>query len=117
MESDVGLGSDMSNQTDVFNNALGFFKSDSEEVRSAAAFAVGASFGFRVVNREADIMVVGNIAIGSQDRFLPVIIKQVQSDDEKRLLSMHALKEVCPKTRTPRIYSLLSSGRLPLLAC
>jgi cullin-associated NEDD8-dissociated protein 1 len=37
---------------------------------------------------------VGNIAIGSQERFLPVIVKQVQNDDEKRLLSMHALKEV-----------------------
>ncbi|KAG9126256.1 hypothetical protein FRC07_004222 [Ceratobasidium sp. 392] len=73
---EIGRFIDMSNQPDVFDNALGFFKSDSEEVRSAAAFAVG------------------NIAIGSQERFLPVIVKQVQADEEKRLLSLHALKEV-----------------------
>ena len=38
--------------------------------------------------------VAGNIAIGNIHQFLPVIIQQVQSNDEKRLLSLHALKEV-----------------------
>ncbi|QRW19786.1 cullin-associated NEDD8-dissociated protein 1 [Rhizoctonia solani] len=69
---EIGRFIDMSNQPEVFDNSLGFFKSDAEEIRNAAAFAVG------------------NIAIGSQERFLPVIVKLVQTDDEKRLLSMNA---------------------------
>lgn len=36
----------------------------------------------------------GNIAIGNLHQFLPVIVKLVQSDPKKRLLSLHALKEV-----------------------
>jgi hypothetical protein len=37
----------------------------------------------------------GNIAIGNLHQFLPAILKLVQSDAKKRLLSLHALKEVC----------------------
>ncbi|KDQ17665.1 hypothetical protein BOTBODRAFT_172104 [Botryobasidium botryosum FD-172 SS1] len=73
---EIGRFIDMSPQADIFTNSLEFFLADSEELRSAAAFAVG------------------NIAIGNIHQFLPVIIQQVQSNDEKRLLSLHALKEV-----------------------
>lgn len=37
---------------------------------------------------------VGNIAIGNLHQFLPAILTLVQSDPKKRLLSLHALKEV-----------------------
>lgn len=37
---------------------------------------------------------IGNIAIGNLHAFLPVIVKQISSSDEHRLLSLHALKEV-----------------------
>jgi hypothetical protein len=37
---------------------------------------------------------LGNIAIGNLHQFLPVIVKIVESDPKRRLLSLHALKEV-----------------------
>ncbi|CAE6466306.1 unnamed protein product [Rhizoctonia solani] len=93
---EIGRFIDMSNQSDVFDNSLGFFKSDAEEVRNAAAFAVG------------------NIAIGSQERFLPIIVKLVQTDDEKRLLSMHALKEVVSHCSQAHLESIAESLWQPL---
>lgn len=39
-------------------------------------------------------MLSGNMAIGNVQNFLPVIINLVQSNNEKRLLALHALKEV-----------------------
>jgi hypothetical protein len=41
-------------------------------------------------------MITGNIAIGNLHQFLPAIVKMVESDPKKRLLSLHALKEVRP---------------------
>lgn len=49
--------------------------------------------------READVVITGNIAVGNLHLFLPVIVKLVQNDKEKRLLALHAIKEVvsnCP---------------------
>jgi len=66
----------MSPQSDVFANAIEHFAAEQEEIRTAAAFAAG------------------NIAIGNLHQFLPAILKFVQSDAKKRLLSLHALKEV-----------------------
>lgn len=37
---------------------------------------------------------IGNIAVGNLHHFLPVIVKMVERDPAKRLLSLHALKEV-----------------------
>lgn len=95
----------MSNQPEVFDNSLGFFKAESEEVRSAAAFAVGTSLILLLPSdamRWLTHLGIGNIALGSQERFLPVIVKHVQNDEDKRLLSMHALKEVhTPSIPTP----------------
>ncbi|KAF8680510.1 TATA-binding protein interacting (TIP20) [Rhizoctonia solani] len=93
---EIGRFIDMSNQPEVFDNSLGFFKSDAEEIRNAAAFAVG------------------NIAIGSQERFLPVIVKLVQTDDEKRLLSMNALKEVVSHCSQAHLESIAESLWQPL---
>jgi len=68
--------SDLSPQSELFNIALQYFSSDSEELRSAAAFAVG------------------NIAIGNPNTFLPLILNVAQSNKDKQLLSLHALREV-----------------------
>ncbi|KAF8651021.1 hypothetical protein AX16_004955 [Volvariella volvacea WC 439] len=70
------LCSDLSIQHDIFPNAIAFFTAEQEELRSAAAFAAG------------------NIAIGNLHQYLPAIVKLVESDPKKRLLSLHALKEV-----------------------
>ncbi len=50
-------------------------------------------------NMETDIWLTevntGNMAVGNLHHFLPLIVKLVERDQEKRLLSLHALKEVC----------------------
>ncbi|KAF9261953.1 TIP120-domain-containing protein [Marasmius fiardii PR-910] len=73
---ELGRFIDMTPQQDIFTNAIEHFSAEQEEVRSAAAFAAG------------------NIAIGNLQHFLPAIVKLVRSDAKKRLLALHALKEV-----------------------
>ncbi|KAI0825335.1 ARM repeat-containing protein [Trametes gibbosa] len=73
---EVGRFIDMSPQHDIFIHAIERFTAEQEEVRTAAAFAAG------------------NIAVGNLHHFLPVIVKMVENDPEKRLLSLHALKEI-----------------------
>ncbi|KAI0638875.1 ARM repeat-containing protein [Trametes polyzona] len=73
---EVGRFIDMSPQHEIFNQAIERFTAEQEEVRTAAAFAAG------------------NIAVGNLHHFLPVIVKMVENDPEKRLLSLHALKEI-----------------------
>ena len=70
-------GRDMEPQQELFSNVIEHFGSDQEDVRTAAAFAAG------------------NMAIGNLQHFLPPVVKMVESDAKKRLLSLHALKEVC----------------------
>ncbi|EJD55111.1 TIP120-domain-containing protein [Auricularia subglabra TFB-10046 SS5] len=73
---EIGRFVDMAPQSDLFNTCVDLFAADSEELRGAAAFAIG------------------NITIGNTHVFLPVLLKLVQSSSEKRLLCLHALKEV-----------------------
>ncbi|KAJ7646186.1 armadillo-type protein [Mycena rosella] len=61
---------------EIFRDTIEHFAAEQEEIRAAASFAAG------------------NIAIGSLQQFLPAIVKIVKSDAKKRLLSLHALKEV-----------------------
>jgi cullin-associated NEDD8-dissociated protein 1 len=82
----------MSRQKDTFTSAIDHFEAEQEEIRAAAAFAAG----WLVVSYHANSKsaIIGNIAIGNLHQFLPAIIKMVESDPKKRLLSLHALKEV-----------------------
>ncbi|CAL1696941.1 unnamed protein product [Somion occarium] len=73
---EIGRFIDMWAQQDIFNQAITHFASEQEEVRTAAAFAAG------------------NMAVGNLQHFLPVIVKMVETDSQRRLLSLHALKEV-----------------------
>ncbi|KAJ7211033.1 armadillo-type protein [Mycena haematopus] len=73
---ELGRFIDMSNQQEIFRDAIEHFAAEQEDIRAAASFAAG------------------NIAIGSLQQFLPAIVKIVKSDPKKRLLSLHALKEV-----------------------
>ncbi|TFK28383.1 TIP120-domain-containing protein [Coprinopsis marcescibilis] len=73
---ELGRFIDMSPQGDVFSNVIQHFSSDQEEIRSAAAFAAG------------------NVVIGNLSQFLPVIVKMVETDPKRRLLALHAAKEV-----------------------
>ncbi|KAH9949483.1 ARM repeat-containing protein [Amylocystis lapponica] len=73
---EIGRFIDMSPQHDIFTHSIDCFTAEQEEIRTAAAFATG------------------NIAVGNLHHFLPIIVKMVETDPEKRLLSLHALKEV-----------------------
>ena len=92
----------MANQIQVFNATIAFFDSESEDVKSAAAFAVGmfsslfVMFIFKWYS--------GSIAIGDMDIFLSPILKMTEKGDGKKLLALHALKEV--------VLSLLSNNVL-----
>ncbi|KAG7090596.1 hypothetical protein E1B28_009701 [Marasmius oreades] len=89
---ELGRFIDMTPQQDIFANAIEHFSAEQEEVRSAAAFAAG------------------NIAIGNPHQFLPAIVKLVQSDAKKRLLALHALKEVvthCSNSQLENVTDLL----------
>ena len=88
----------MSPQPEVFNIAIEHFSDEQEEVRTAAAFAAGTPDKTVVVVRCANHGPIGNVAIGNLPQFLPVLVKMVQTDAEKRLLSLHSLKEVCRET-------------------
>ncbi|KAJ6466206.1 hypothetical protein C8R45DRAFT_1172577, partial [Mycena sanguinolenta] len=63
-------------QQEIFRDAIKHFAAEQEEIRAATSFAAG------------------NIAVGSLQQFLLAIVKTVKSDAKKRLLSLHALKEV-----------------------
>ncbi|KAG8864313.1 hypothetical protein FRB96_006134 [Tulasnella sp. 330] len=73
---EIGKTIDMANQQEIFSNSLALFSAESETIRAAAAFAAG------------------NIAVGSLHTFLNHLVAQMQSDQEKRLLTLHALKEL-----------------------
>ncbi|KAF8907661.1 armadillo-type protein [Gymnopilus junonius] len=67
---------DFAPQKDIFNLVIDHFSSEQEDMRAAAAFAAG------------------NIAIGNLHQFLPTIVQLIESDPKKRLLALHAAKEV-----------------------
>ncbi|KAN0060779.1 hypothetical protein ACQY0O_007437 [Thecaphora frezii] len=73
---ELGRFNDFAAKRSLFDRVLSFYTAGSEEVKIAAAFAVG------------------NIAIGNLEAFLPVIEEHVKSDDQRRFLSLHALKEL-----------------------
>ena len=82
----------MSPQQEIFNAAIERFGSEQEEIRTSAAFAAGErTVLYRVLFTDNGL---GNIAVGNLHHFLPVIVRMVETDPAKRLLSLHALKEV-----------------------
>ena len=85
--------SDFANQKEIFTSAIELFGSTDEAIRSAASFATGKTYSFMLYN-VINIYLTGNIAIGNLHLFLPTIVKLVQNDKDKRLLALHALKEV-----------------------
>ncbi|TKY84547.1 hypothetical protein EX895_006449 [Sporisorium graminicola] len=78
---ELGRFNDFSSRPGLLDRVLRYYTADSEEVKMAAAFAVG------------------NMAVGALAVFLPAIEQQVRapSDDKtssQRFLSLHALKEL-----------------------
>lgn len=74
---ELGRIKDLSGNKQLYNKILSFYEAPSEEVRSAAAFAIG------------------NMAVGNLQVFLPIIEGQIKDEKAKmQLLSLQALKEV-----------------------
>jgi len=95
------LQSDMSNQSEIFNMAIDHFSAEQEEIRAAAAFAAGNE-SIRYLHYVPSSWFPGNIAIGNLHQFLPAIIKIIENDPKKRLLALHAAKEVSFHTYDPQ---------------
>ncbi|KIO24797.1 hypothetical protein M407DRAFT_244321 [Tulasnella calospora MUT 4182] len=79
---EIGKTIDMEQQSAVFDNALTFFSADTEAVRSAAAFAAG------------------NITVGNIHHFFPLLLTQVQTKSDQRIVAVQAMKEAvanCPR--------------------
>ncbi|OCF45173.1 tip120-family protein [Kwoniella heveanensis CBS 569] len=97
---EIGRLTDLSTTPDLFDKVLSFFSSESEEVRSAAAFAAG------------------NLAVGAPKVFLPAIIKRISSasSEGSRLLLLHALKEVILHSSSAQLELLADTLWKPLFA-
>ncbi|KAI0040026.1 TIP120-domain-containing protein [Auriscalpium vulgare] len=93
---EVGRFIDMGFQPEVFASAIEIFAAKEEDVRVAAAFAAG------------------NIAIGNLHQFLPAIVNLVKQDEQKRLLALHALKEVVTHTSTGQLENVAETLWTPL---
>lgn len=70
------LNSDLSNFDKIDEQAITLFASQSEEVKFAAAFALG------------------NICVGNINKYLPTIVSQIKEQPKRRYLLLHALKEI-----------------------
>lgn len=77
---------------------LSYFKSDNEEIRSAAAFAAG------------------NMAVGAPEEYLPVLVQDIESaqDEPSRLLHLYSLKEVIMHSSTGQLEKLADFFWKPL---
>ncbi|WVF66132.1 hypothetical protein IAT40_000871 [Kwoniella sp. CBS 6097] len=97
---EIGRLTDLSTTPDLLDKVLSFFSSDSEEVRSAAAFAAG------------------NLAVGAPKVFLPAITKNIGSaaTEGSRLLLLHALKEVILHSSSAQLEVLADTLWRPLFA-
>ena len=95
---ELGRFNDLSGRKGLLDRVLSFYTADSEEVKIAAAFAVG------------------NIAIGNVDTFLPVIEEHIRSDAQRQFLSLHALKELITHGKSNQLQIVAQRLWEPLFA-
>ncbi|KAG0233459.1 Cullin-associated NEDD8-dissociated protein 1 [Actinomortierella wolfii] len=73
---EIGRRVSLTEYPNIHASILVLFNAHSEEVRSAAAFALG------------------NVSAGNVEVYVPALIKEIEQDAKKRYLLLHALKEV-----------------------
>lgn len=73
---EIGRHIDLSSHQDLAEAILDCFSSPSEEVKSAASFALG------------------KIAAGNLNLYLPFLLKEIQANPKRQYLLLHSLKEV-----------------------
>ncbi|KAI7830252.1 armadillo-type protein [Gamsiella multidivaricata] len=73
---EIGRRVSLNGHATLHTSILAMFNVHSEEIRSAAAFAIG------------------NVSAGNVSFYVPIVIQEIQKDPKKRYLLLHALKEV-----------------------
>ncbi|XP_048531951.1 cullin-associated NEDD8-dissociated protein 1-like isoform X1 [Triticum urartu] len=73
---EIGRRKDLSNHVQIENTVIESFQSPSEEIKSAASYALG------------------NIAVGNLSKYLPFILDQIDNQQKNPYLLLHSLKEV-----------------------
>ncbi|KAF7061169.1 hypothetical protein CFC21_067885 [Triticum aestivum] len=72
---EIGRRKDLSNHVQIENTVIESFQSPSEEIKSAASYALG------------------NIAVGNLSKYLPFILDQIDNQQKNPYLLLHSLKE------------------------
>jgi cullin-associated NEDD8-dissociated protein 1 len=94
---EIGRFADLAARSGVLDGVVAFYAADSEQIRSAAAFALG------------------NMAVGSLAVVLPLLEQHIATDDAKRrLLSLHALKELISHASPAALASIAQRLWTPL---
>jgi len=73
---EIGRKTDLSAQGQLQTSILACFDSSNEEIRQAASFALG------------------NIAVGSLEKYLPQILEEIKKNPKIKYLLMHSLREI-----------------------
>ncbi|KAF7722886.1 Cullin-associated NEDD8-dissociated protein 1 [Apophysomyces ossiformis] len=73
---EIGRRIDLSRLGDIHERILALFSAQSEEVKFAAAFALG------------------NVSVGNIGQYLPLIVTQIKEQPKRRYLLLHSLKEI-----------------------
>ncbi|ORX91195.1 Cullin-associated NEDD8-dissociated protein 1 [Basidiobolus meristosporus CBS 931.73] len=73
---EIGRKIDLSQNEELHSLILSLFSSQLEEIKSAAAFALG------------------NVAVGNVPKYLPIIIDEIKGQSKKQYLLFHSLKEL-----------------------
>ncbi|KAL1924349.1 uncharacterized protein VTP21DRAFT_7384 [Calcarisporiella thermophila] len=80
---EIGRRVDLSHHKELHGSILELFNASSEEIKSAAAYALG------------------NISVGNVQRYLPVVISEIKEQPKRRYLLLHALKEIIARCSHP----------------
>ncbi|PKK63192.1 TIP120-domain-containing protein [Rhizophagus irregularis] len=73
---EIGRKVDLSKHSNLHVIILSLFSAISEDIKSAAAFALG------------------NVSAGNVGKYLPIVINEIREDPKKRYLLLHGLKEI-----------------------
>ncbi|KAI9276714.1 armadillo-type protein [Phascolomyces articulosus] len=77
---EIGRRVNLSSIGNIQEHILQLFAAQSEEVKFAAAFALG------------------NISVGNLEQYLPLIVAQIKEQPKRRYLLLHALKEIITRS-------------------
>ncbi|KAI9310911.1 armadillo-type protein [Dichotomocladium elegans] len=77
---EIGRRINLSSIDDIQEHILSLFATQSEEVKFAAAFALG------------------NISVGNIEKYLPLIVSQIKEQPKRRYLLLHSLKEIITRS-------------------